>query len=189
MTSRSLEIIEDVMESTRSDRRDDGRGKRESDASSTSRLPRLLLAVGVLAGAAFLRRRLASSEEEEWEPIEEFEPATSGDAEEETGVGADGRGRRRGGRRGKRGVGQGKRNKRGAATPFATEFVDSNRRSPIQTASLESNDVPPSRSVLCRADRWLGRIFRISVVALTKELRDRRRQYTVNGDDPPRFRR
>ncbi|PGF17604.1 hypothetical protein CP556_16860 [Natrinema sp. CBA1119] len=78
------EIIEDVMESTEATDETTAEVNEESDASSTSRLPRLLLAVGVLAGAAFLRRRLASSEEEEWEPIEEFEPATSGDAEEET---------------------------------------------------------------------------------------------------------
>ncbi|WP_254523742.1 hypothetical protein [Natrinema caseinilyticum] len=79
------DIIEDVRESA------------EEAASSTAtpdevevevesesrRLPKLLLVVGVLAGAAFLRRRLSGGEEEEWEPIEEFEPATGGETEEE----------------------------------------------------------------------------------------------------------
>ncbi|WP_226041925.1 hypothetical protein [Natrinema sp. DC36] len=74
------EIIEDVMESTEMT----DETEEESGTGSTSRLPRLLLAVGVLAGAAFLRRRLASDEEEEWEPIEEFEPATSGDSDDES---------------------------------------------------------------------------------------------------------
>jgi len=78
------EIIEDVMESTEATDETTAEVSEESDASSTSRLPRLLLAVGVLAGAAFLRRRLAREKKKRWEPIEEFEPATSGDAEEET---------------------------------------------------------------------------------------------------------
>ncbi|MFC6767357.1 hypothetical protein [Natrinema soli] len=77
------EIIEDVMESTEETDETAAEMEDESDTGSTSRLPRLLLAVGVLAGAALLRRHLASSEEEEWEPIEEFEPATSGDADDE----------------------------------------------------------------------------------------------------------
>ncbi|QLK27784.1 hypothetical protein HYG81_01910 [Natrinema zhouii] len=77
------EIIEDVMEAAEETGETTSEMDDESEGSSTSRLPRLLLAVGVLAGAAFLRRRLASGEEEEWEPIEEFEPATGGDAEEE----------------------------------------------------------------------------------------------------------
>ncbi|MFC6717727.1 hypothetical protein ACFQGT_08810 [Natrialbaceae archaeon GCM10025810] len=45
--------------------------------SSGSRLPRLLLVLGAIAGAAFLRRRMRSDTEEEWEPVEEFEPATT----------------------------------------------------------------------------------------------------------------
>ncbi|QFU83882.1 hypothetical protein [Natronorubrum aibiense] len=44
--------------------------------SGSSPLGRLLLAVGLVAGLAYLRRRFASGEDDEWEPIEEFEPAT-----------------------------------------------------------------------------------------------------------------
>ena len=51
--------------------------------TKSRRLPKLLLALGVLAGAAALRRRLSGGEEEEWEPIEEFEPATGGEIEDE----------------------------------------------------------------------------------------------------------
>ncbi|GAB3669630.1 hypothetical protein [Halopiger thermotolerans] len=48
-----------------------------------SRLPQLLLALGVVVGAVLLRRRMGGEEEEEWEPIEEFEPATSGSEDED----------------------------------------------------------------------------------------------------------
>ena len=40
-----------------------------------SRLRRLLVALGIVGAIVLLRRRFASSEEEPWEPIEEFEPA------------------------------------------------------------------------------------------------------------------
>jgi MYXO-CTERM domain-containing protein len=80
------EIIEDVMETA-----EETAETTASDGGSGSRLPPLLLALGVLAGAAFLRRRLASDEEEEWEPIEEFEPATGGEIEaDETEADAEG---------------------------------------------------------------------------------------------------
>ncbi|AFO56242.1 MULTISPECIES: hypothetical protein [unclassified Natrinema] len=55
----------------------------ETEDGSRSRLPKLLLAVGAIVGAVVLRRRLSSSEEEEWEPIEEFEPATTGESDDE----------------------------------------------------------------------------------------------------------
>ncbi|MFC4246133.1 hypothetical protein ACFOZ7_03875 [Natribaculum luteum] len=56
----------------------------ETEAESGgSRLRRILLALGILAGIALLRRRFSSSEQEEWEPIEEFEPAVSTDEETE----------------------------------------------------------------------------------------------------------
>ena len=78
------EIIEDIREPTEEIDETPLEGTDEADAPS--RLSRLLLAVGVLAGAAVLRRRLASDEEaeEEWEPIEEFEPATDIESESET---------------------------------------------------------------------------------------------------------
>ncbi|MDQ2051337.1 hypothetical protein RBH26_12690 [Natronolimnohabitans sp. A-GB9] len=82
------EIIEDVME---------GRGGDETESTTdvvtetetdiedeggSSRLPKLLLAVGAVAAIAIARRRLSGDEEEEWEPIEEFEPATTDEFEE-----------------------------------------------------------------------------------------------------------
>ena len=81
------DIIEDIREPT--DDSDETTVEVTADDDSASRLSRFLLAVGVLAGAAFLRRRLTADEEEEeeaWEPIEEFEPATDieGESESET---------------------------------------------------------------------------------------------------------
>ncbi|ELY97230.1 hypothetical protein C482_13915 [Natrialba chahannaoensis JCM 10990] len=46
-----------------------------SDDGGSSGFVRLVLLVAAVVGIAYLRRRL-SSDEEEWEPIEEFEPAT-----------------------------------------------------------------------------------------------------------------
>jgi len=76
------EIIEDVRETT--EEIDETTVEVTDESDTPSRLSRLLLAVGLLAGAAFLRRRLTSDEEEEWEPIEEFEPATDIESEPET---------------------------------------------------------------------------------------------------------
>ncbi|ELY53785.1 hypothetical protein C491_20791 [Natronococcus amylolyticus DSM 10524] len=53
------------------------------DGGSSGILGRLLLAVGLLVGLAVLRRRFGGDADEEWEPIEEFEPATEIDADEE----------------------------------------------------------------------------------------------------------
>ncbi len=78
------EIIENVRETA-----EETAGTEEVEVDietdSGSRLPRALLALGVIAGAVFLRRRLSSSDEEEWEPIEEFEPATGAEGEENLG--------------------------------------------------------------------------------------------------------
>ncbi|AGB39521.1 hypothetical protein [Natronococcus occultus] len=54
-----------------------------ADGSSSGWLGRLVLAAGLLIGLAVLRRRLGGGDEEEWEPIEEFEPATEIDADDE----------------------------------------------------------------------------------------------------------
>lgn len=51
--------------------------------SGSRRLTRLVLALGVIAGAVLLRRRMSGEEEDEWEPIEEFEPATDLEGDEE----------------------------------------------------------------------------------------------------------
>ncbi|WP_440764761.1 hypothetical protein [Natronorubrum sp. DTA7] len=87
------EIIEDVVEGTTSTAEetkasaeetmsDDDSGAETEAESGSSRLPRMLLVVGLLAGVALIRRRLSGDEEDEWEPIEEFEPATSAESEE-----------------------------------------------------------------------------------------------------------
>lgn len=83
------EIIEDIVEETAGS---DGETMTEvtpetgmEDEGGSSWLSRLLLAAGLLAGIAVLRRRFSSGEEEEWEPIEEFEPAASDDADEDEG--------------------------------------------------------------------------------------------------------
>ncbi|ELY57623.1 hypothetical protein [Natronolimnohabitans innermongolicus] len=52
------------------------------DEGGSSRLPKLLLLVGAVAAIAVARRRFAGGEEEEWEPIEEFEPAATDDLED-----------------------------------------------------------------------------------------------------------
>ncbi|WP_086886937.1 hypothetical protein [Natrarchaeobaculum aegyptiacum] len=72
------EPLEEVGETT-------GETPADDETGSGSRLPRLLLLAGLVAGAVLVRRRLKSSEEEEWEPIEEFEPATELD-EDTTGA-------------------------------------------------------------------------------------------------------
>ncbi len=81
------EIIEDIQETT--EEIDEPTVEVTDESDSPSRLSRLLLAVGLLAGAVFLRRRLTSDEEEEWEPIEEFEPATDIESEPETATESD----------------------------------------------------------------------------------------------------
>jgi hypothetical protein len=53
------------------------------DGGSSGVLGRLLLAAGLLVGIAVLRRRFGGDADEEWEPIEEFEPATEIDADED----------------------------------------------------------------------------------------------------------
>ncbi|MDF9747070.1 hypothetical protein [Natrinema salsiterrestre] len=81
------EIIEDVMETAEETTETTPELTSDTDESggvSGSRLPRLLLVLGAAAGAVVLRRRLSAGEEEEWEPIEEFEPATSGEPDEES---------------------------------------------------------------------------------------------------------
>ncbi|WP_306058533.1 hypothetical protein [Natronococcus wangiae] len=77
------EIIEDITEETEVAEETET----EEPVSSSDRLSRLLLALGILAGIAVLRRRFAGGEDEEWEPIEEFKPAT--DIGEEEGEEAE----------------------------------------------------------------------------------------------------
>ena len=55
----------------------------EEAETGGSRLRKVLALVGIAGAIALLRRRLSSTEEEEWEPIEEFEPAVDLDGEEE----------------------------------------------------------------------------------------------------------
>ncbi|WP_254530421.1 hypothetical protein [Natrinema gelatinilyticum] len=77
------DIIEDVRETAEEATTSTATPDEVEVESQSRRLPKLLLALGVLAGAAFLRRRLSGGEEEEWEPIEEFEPATGEEAGDE----------------------------------------------------------------------------------------------------------
>ncbi|NUC71758.1 hypothetical protein HTZ84_05440 [Haloterrigena sp. SYSU A558-1] len=78
------EIIEDVMEAGGDEEESitemtpETESETESEGGS-SRLVQLLITVGAIAAVAVLRRRLSGGEEEEWEPIEEFEPATGDD--------------------------------------------------------------------------------------------------------------
>lgn len=51
--------------------------------SKARRLPRIALGVGLMAAGVALARRMRSSEEEEWEPIEEFESAVESDESDE----------------------------------------------------------------------------------------------------------
>ncbi|PCR90286.1 hypothetical protein [Natrinema ejinorense] len=83
-TLEEPDLIEDVMETAEEGGEEMAEtiDTEESDSGSR-RLPRLLLVLGAVAGAVVLRRRLSSDAEEEWEPIEEFEPATGGETEEE----------------------------------------------------------------------------------------------------------
>lgn len=87
------EIIEDVTEDGF------GEGETESEDSSedeSSRVPKLLALAGIVAGVAVLWRRFAGEDDEAWEPIEEFEPATAdeqpefGDDEMAAGTDDDG---------------------------------------------------------------------------------------------------
>lgn len=61
-----------------------------ADGSSGSWLRRILIGVGIVAAVAFARRRMQSSEEDEWEPIEEFETAVSDEDEGEEEAEAEG---------------------------------------------------------------------------------------------------
>ncbi|WP_049928439.1 hypothetical protein [Halopiger goleimassiliensis] len=77
------EIIEDVAEEAM-EAKTEAEPEPTADEDSGRSLPRLILALGAIGVAAVLvRRQLSGGEEEEWEPIEEFEPATSGEEEEE----------------------------------------------------------------------------------------------------------
>ncbi|AXR78045.1 hypothetical protein [Natrarchaeobaculum sulfurireducens] len=85
--SMEPELIEDVSEGVSesvSESIEETTGTDETDETETggSRLPRLLLVLGVIVGAVLLRRRLAGEDEDEWEPIEEFEPVTSVDSDD-----------------------------------------------------------------------------------------------------------
>jgi hypothetical protein len=81
------EIIEDVTgESEEETEAEDAEAEAETageEGGSSGILGRLVLAVAAIAAVALIRRRLSGGEDEEWEPIEEFEPATDLDEESE----------------------------------------------------------------------------------------------------------
>lgn len=59
------------------------------EETGSSRLGRLVLALGIVAAIAVLRRRFGSDETEEWEPIEDFDTAVDTATEEEEGADAE----------------------------------------------------------------------------------------------------
>ncbi|APW98940.1 hypothetical protein CHINAEXTREME_14665 [Halobiforma lacisalsi AJ5] len=77
------EIIEDVMESEEEAEAEPDGDEPSEEADESSLLSRLVLGLALLGAAVLLRRRLSEGEEEEWEPIEEFEPATDIGSDEE----------------------------------------------------------------------------------------------------------
>ena len=79
------EIIEDVMQEGGDEETMTEMASDESETGEgggSNRLVQLLITVGAIAAVAVLRRRLSGGEEEEWEPIEEFEPATGDETDE-----------------------------------------------------------------------------------------------------------
>lgn len=75
VTEEVAEPAEEVAGSSESESTDEGSGAR--------RLPRIVLAAGMMAVGIALARRLRSGEEEEWEPIEEFESTVEDEFGEE----------------------------------------------------------------------------------------------------------
>lgn len=82
------EVIEDVVGGDDSDEMDSEMDEEtddvaaETDGSSGGRLGRLAFVLGIVGVAALVRRRMQSSEEDEWEPIEEFETAVSPESDD-----------------------------------------------------------------------------------------------------------
>ncbi|WP_255193700.1 hypothetical protein [Natronobeatus ordinarius] len=68
------EVAEDV-ESPEIETADDDVEVDADEESGGSRLRRIGIVLAIVGAIALLRRRFSSSAEEEWEPIEEFEPA------------------------------------------------------------------------------------------------------------------
>lgn len=77
------EIIDEVTGDDEDSSDEMGGETEPADGSSGSWLRRILIGVGIVAAVAFARRRMQSSEEDEWEPIEEFETAVSDEDEDE----------------------------------------------------------------------------------------------------------
>ncbi|SFC73431.1 MYXO-CTERM domain-containing protein [Halobiforma haloterrestris] len=77
------EIIEDVMEGEEEAEAEPEGDEPGEETDESSLLSRLVLGLALLGAAVLLRRRLSEGEEEEWEPIEEFEPATDIGSDEE----------------------------------------------------------------------------------------------------------
>ncbi|OVE83289.1 hypothetical protein [Natronolimnobius baerhuensis] len=73
----------EVLEETETESETEPAVDMDTESDGSSRLPKLLLAVGLVAGAVALRRRMGTETEEEWEPIEEFEPATTAEMDDE----------------------------------------------------------------------------------------------------------
>lgn len=76
------EVVEETTESDEESTVETESEPDDDDEGGSSRLSRILVVLGIVAGIALLRRRLSGEEEEEWDPIEEFEPATTEEHDE-----------------------------------------------------------------------------------------------------------
>ncbi len=80
--SEATEEVSETMESAGSN--SESKSETEADEEGGSgRLPRIFLLIIGIVGLELLRRR-RGSDDEEWEPIEEFEPATSASFDDES---------------------------------------------------------------------------------------------------------
>lgn len=81
LTGETEESVTDQVEETVGTETDET----DDEAASGSRLARIVLGLGAIAAVVLARRRLSGGEEEEWEPIEEFDSddEQEGETEEE----------------------------------------------------------------------------------------------------------
>ncbi|GAB3025694.1 hypothetical protein [Natronobiforma cellulositropha] len=89
-TPTGEDVLEKKAEMTEavSEELDDDPEEAETEASG-GRLRRLVLVLAVVAGAVAIRRRMQADDEDEWEPIEEFETAVISDSDEEEEAGEE----------------------------------------------------------------------------------------------------
>ncbi|MDJ1431890.1 hypothetical protein QNM96_07470 [Halostagnicola sp. A-GB9-2] len=81
--SEATEEVSETIEETGSESEVESESEADEKGGS-SRLPRIFLLIAGIVGLELLRRRRGSDDDEEWEPIEEFEPATSASFDDES---------------------------------------------------------------------------------------------------------